>query len=153
MVQVPQNGQRVELSASCEALDYAGFEYDLEQTVLGGEQAFKINPNKKMYINVDNDVVWGVKADVELSVTYFDNGLLPMQLEYYVWMDDEITHKLDPRTLQIDRTNTNQWKTKQITLSGVNLDNMELLATDMKLSGVNSEVYIRHITAQAVSAT
>jgi len=145
---LPQRGGRVELSESCEALDYEDFEYDLDKIKVNGEDAYRIRADKKMYINALNDVVWGVKKDVTFQITYLDNGVSPMKLEYVVWKDNTINQHLFKRYITIKREGKGGWKTAEVTLRGINMDNTEMLATDVKLSGSASELIIKEVTVK-----
>lgn len=151
LVNLPPDGERVELSETCEALDFKGFEYDLEQEEIDGEKVFRIKDDKKMYLNVYNDAIWGRKKDVTLSITYLDTGIAPVKLEYIVWNDDHLTKSIEWKSTSFNRTGTGKWKTTDITIKDANMDNMGLIATEMKVSGVGSDLVIKEITAKEFS--
>ncbi len=152
---IPQDGSRIQLSETCDALDFhnewENFEYDLDIVEVDGETAYKIPRGKKMYINAINDYVWGTEVDVTFSITYLDNGISPMKLEYIKWNENGITEHFSRRYETIPRTGKGGWKTVDVTLKDVNMDNVELLGTDVKLSGAVSDIIIKEITVKEIS--
>ena len=149
---LPQDGSRITLSESCETIDYHSltekFEYDLDIVEIDGETAYKIPFGKKMYVNVFNDVVWGTNENVTFEIEYLDNGISPIRIDYIRWHGKGINQYLSQEFVTVPRTGKGGWQTAKVTINDINMDNTELLATDIKISGLTSDLVIKKVTAK-----
>ena len=149
---VPQDGQRITLSESCETIDYhsltENFKHDLDIIEVDGETAYKVPFGKQMFVNVFNDVIWGTNENVTFEIEYLDNGISPIKIDYVRWNGKGINQHLSERSVTIPRTGKGGWQTATVTINDINMDNTERLATDIRISGAVSDIVIKTVRAK-----
>ena len=99
-----------------------------------------------MNVNVKANYVEADNTPADISITFLDEGTTPIKLTYNTWDNDVGGYgKLTEREVFIERKNSGQFVTKTIHFDDINLDNMFVLGTDFRVSGVSTEAYIKSI--------
>ena len=110
-----------------------------------GEAAFKIPSNKSMRVQANVTETESAKADIE--ITYLDNGTGDITLCYYTYgrASNGYNYELKKNTKTIAKTNTGKFVTKTISLSDINLENMELLSSDFTIKAGSGGDVIKNV--------
>lgn len=110
-----------------------------------GENAFKIPSNKQMRVQANVRETESAAADIE--ITYLDNGTGDITLCYYTYgrAANGYNYELKKNTKTITKTNTGKFVTKTISLSDINLENMELLSSDFTIKAGSGGDVIKNV--------
>ena len=133
----PVSGGRIILSDSCESFSYAGQDSELKSVHTADEEGYLIAKNKKMYIDVQN--VSMECASAKLKIRYYDDGRA-LQLFYYIWQTAPEKNELKPMMCSLPVNGSYTWKTAEIELSDINLENMEWLGSDFYIAAPNGGI-------------
>ncbi len=94
-----------------------------------------------MYFSVNRSIIPQSAKQVTFEVTYFDNGIKPINIEYN--SPDSIAKPVK----LADRTNTNTWKTARVSVSDAGFCSPAALqSSDFRISG-GAETYISKVCA------
>ena len=96
-----------------------------------------IAKNKKLYIDVQN--VSMECASAKLKIRYYDDGRA-LQLFYYIWQTAPEKNELKPMMCSLPVNGSYTWKTAEIELSDINLENMEWLGSDFYIAAPNGGI-------------
>ncbi len=88
-------------------------------------------------------------ADADITVTYMGRGNENIVLEYMVWTNRaDGTNYLERRSVELPMANSGKWITHTISLSNINLENMERLEGDFIIKGGTSGCYISNVSVK-----
>lgn len=161
------DGGKISLSDSCETISYAGFKNNVTSCIQDGVNGYLLSNGNRMLINVKDEYAYGGATaenpdggfDAEITITYWDSndrfadpstgeqrrGVF--YVDYFAWNpDSEAT--LDKTTLykeNIPLNGTEKWVTKTIQVSGLNLENLELLESDLRIRPYRGDVIISNV--------
>ena len=153
IVNTPLEGGQYDLSDSCDTFGYKGFDhYIIPQTDANdGITGFTIPKGNEMYVNVKREVIESDNTPAEISITYLDKGYSSIKLSYLTWNPSVGgMGKLTKRKSYIKCTNSGMVKTKTFTFDDICLGNMDILGTDFRISGTNSQVTIQSVDVSVV---
>ncbi len=137
-------GDWYNLSDSCDSFSYKGTESEVEILNHDGQLLYSLPAGNIMRVNVKSETAYQESGDIEVKITYLDEGTDSFHFTYYTFDTSGSYNRLVKNTKQITRSGTGQLKTVILNLNGVCLDNMERLKTDFTISG-NSAVKITSV--------
>ena len=91
-----------------------------------------------MRVNVKSEIAYQEEGDVNVTITYVDEGTNTFDFTYYTFTRGESRNYLNKKTEKITRTGTGEIKSVTLNLKGVCLDNMERLKTDFTIKGADN---------------
>ncbi len=145
IVNNPLPGGDYELSETCDTFGYQETDnYIIPREDKDGTY-YEVPFERHMYVDIKTDVMYEESSDVTISVTFKNNSNNPLKLTYYIWRNiGGINYNHEMETF-IERNSSGTWETKEIKLEGIMTDNMGILGSDFKLSGVGSGALIRSV--------
>jgi hypothetical protein len=136
---------RADISESCEITTAKGLEHEVIAHEDKDGKYYEIPVGNHMKVNAKTEVVYEETADVRVTVTYLDEGYLPIEINYNTWHVLQVHNRLTSYSKYIERNNTKKWKTASFILEDASMDNMEWLGTDFKVMGVKTNAKIKSI--------
>ena len=144
----PLQGGHYEVSENCEIFTYE----DTDNYIIKREDKdgtyFEVPMENFMYVDIDTEVTYEEAEDVEIFVTFKDDNINPVKITYYVWRTINGVNYCFEMTENIPREGTGKWVTKSVKIDGMSTDNMGILGSDFKLSGVGSGANIRSVSVK-----
>ena len=153
-MEAPVVGGRYPLSDIAEYTNYENTMNSVEKKTIDGKECFNIKKDNRMLINILDNKYFGARSvdggksyDVSIDVTYLDNGNGTMIIKMYHWVET-LTNYYD-KTRHFEKViklgNTNEWKTEKFELKNVSLDNINVLANDIKISATSCDIAVSDI--------
>lgn len=134
------------ISNTADYVSYKGAINEVIKTEYNGEACYRVPAEKDMYVNINDDITTDTNGDISIRLTYLDIGRQPMNLHYTTGLVDKSDYaNREDANIQIERHNTNQWKTVDIRLTGANLGNAGKYRTDFCIGGLYSDAYIKNV--------
>ena len=139
--------ERTELSDGVTMVSHHDAVSKTEAVNKNGEDCYMTEPGNGVYIDLDKKLSPEEAGEVTLLITYLDNGRQPMSIYYTSSIHSEYERaKREDKTVQIQREGTGEWKTKEITLTDINLSDAGKFKTDFYITGsIYSNAYIKDI--------
>lgn len=112
-----------------------------------GTLYYQAEPEYGIYCDIDEKAPADEAQEVTLRITYMDNGRQPIKIYYtsYVQTSADLANR-ENKYIELPRTNTDQWRTEEITLKDMNLSNAGKFKTDFYVSGsIYSNVKVKNI--------
>ncbi len=117
-------------------LDYDG---KIEIMEYGGRYCWK-TVQQCMYFEVDHFAVTKNDRNVDVGITYFDEGVWPLSLHYNSSSGDIA------KVVRFNRTNTNEWKTYTFSINDAGFDKLFHQGfADIRLSDDGEPIYISKV--------
>ena len=127
-------------------ISYKGLECESQETVMDGEACVTANPACWLFCDVDRDYLDAEKCSVKLTFDYYDNTTGPLELVYTHGMEEHNDFwKSFTRSMKINRTGTNKWKTAELTIDSIRLESVSTFGADFKIKGSKGSVYIKNM--------
>lgn len=155
IVSQPVVGGRYPLTENSEYTSYKDTMNYVEKKTAASKESYVIPETKYMYINIDDEKYYGgitpdddsKKYEVTINFKYYDSGDGSFSVYMYHW-DETLNDYYDKTKLKsfyFKRGHTKEWKTENITLSNVNLENINVLANDISFRATTGELVISDI--------
>ncbi len=103
----------------------------------------KAASGKGIYVNIKDSVCKSTNAKVKLSVSYLDNGTLPIKIIYTSGVNSRSSLAVrDDKSVTIARGNTNKLKTTTLDLGYINCNDAGKFMSDICFTTDSGETYI-----------
>lgn len=119
---------------------------------LNGEDCVALENGRVLYVDVDGEYILTSDKRVQLTITYFDNGYEPFQMNYNSSVASEDGRNKNSKTIYIQRRNTNRWVTRDIVLQDASFRSALSGSYDFSLNVMpdSNNAYIKSIEATAL---
>ncbi len=111
---------------------------------------YHVPNNFQMPILVKPDYIDESGIDVTVSITYKDESINPIKLTYYTFKNVGGRNRSMEFDYEIPRENTGKWKTIDITLENIGVDNQGDLGMDFILTPIASDMKIRGVEVKKI---
>lgn len=163
IVSKPVVGGKEKLTDIAEFYNYEGTVNSAEKVTVDGVECYKISPDHQMLIDIDDSLYYGAISPehtddksykVTVKMKYLDNGTDEFYSRMFFWNDtlDRYSDYYDKTRYEHNgnntvKTNTNTWKDRTVVYEKVNLENINLMSTDLRIknSASGGNLYIRDI--------
>ena len=145
IVENPTPGGKYPLGNGVETFSYKDTENFMYEEEDKDGTYYRVPNNSRMPILVMPDYIDEENLDVTVSVTYKDDAKNPIKLTYYTFKTIGGINRPEKHYYEIERTGTDKWKTIDIKLEDVGVDNMGDLGMDFVLTPVASDMKIRSV--------
>ncbi len=161
----PTPGSQIPLNDHITTFSYEGMDSYMKEKSDEGGKYYEVQKDSYMNIKVDCDYLEKESTDIEVEITYLDNGYFPVKIDYCQW-EKIITDpkkvnnfsdyyyegigKLSPEVHYIERNNSGKWKTAKVVLTNVNMENPYKLGADLLISGVKSTLGVRSVEVREI---
>ncbi len=122
-------------------------EYQTKRETYEGVDAWNIPQGHKMFVKVNDDYLYSENVDeLKVEVTYWDKGRVPLYLGYTSVIETRMDlADREDRSVIIEKNNTCQWVTKQVTIKSASINNRGQHKSDFVLYAPNSRTIIKDI--------
>lgn len=162
IVSKPVVGGREKLTDIAEFYNYEGTVNSAEKETVDGVECYKISPDHQMLIDIDDSLYYGAISPehtndksykVTVKMKYLDNGTDDAFLRMFYWNDTAAYSDYYDKTryehnADLYRDNTGNWIEKEIVYEKANLENINLMNTDLRIknSASGEDLYLKDIS-------
>ena len=113
---------------------------------IGGEKCYVIPRPSAMYANVNDSITTDVNTSIKLRITYMDKQYGGVMIYYTSAQKDlyDVANHEDMCHI-VRYTGTNQWKTVEVELNGINMANRCSHGTDLRIQGLDAEAIVKSV--------
>lgn len=115
-----------------------------EAAVIDGVKCRSVSKANYMYFDVNNSYISGSDNNITVFVTYYDEGIDDLEVQYPA--NDDTSMNSNYKPVSVKRTNSKTWKTKQFDLRDARLANSQQSGkADFRIRGMNDQNYISEV--------
>lgn len=143
-------GDHYTLNETVDRISYEGLDCETKEVNKSGEDCLYVKRGNSLYLDINPAVVDSVNGAVTVSFDYLDDSFIPLVLTYTrgILKDNDYAN-IDNGKVTINRNKSRQWKTATINIECGNFENPGKYASDIKISGVSADLYIKNIRVEA----
>lgn len=139
-------GGRYPAGENVDRVSYKGLKCETSEVTKNGRECIFVKKGNNLCLDVSKEVSDSVNDSVTITFDYLDTGKQPVVLTYTAGVKTDNDYwKIDNATKKVKRNGTNKWKTATLTIESGNFENPAEHYTDLKLSGLSSNLYITNI--------
>ena len=119
----------------------------ITKTVKDGVECYEAKSGNGIFVNAEKSQDADKPGSLTISLTYLDNGRQPLCIGYTssVKTPADLAN-IEDKKIEIQRTATGKWITKQVTLEDMNLSDACRFKTDFYITGsIYSSVFVKDI--------
>lgn len=140
------NGGREMISENISLVSYEGAASEIEKVKYNGYDCFKTKKGSGIYLDYNDSTAYGLNGSMKISFKYLDKGYQPIKVYYTTGVKSPRDYcNRENGTVNIKRRNSLKWIEAEFTFDDVNLANACKFKSDIRIEGVQSEIYIRDI--------
>lgn len=142
-------GGRIPYNEKLNYVTYSDCDIDIEKTQVDGIECFNIPYGHKMYFDVKDELKKTPCGSIKVTFKYLDRSRLPIMLRYTSSVEDvHDLYKQEDKYLTVERNNSGKWKTAELVIDELSLENSCKHLCDFVLSGQYSEAKITDIKVE-----
>ncbi len=141
-----EDGKDIVLSSSCSTSSYGGTDFYLAEKDRNGQTFYSIADGNHMNVNITE--FEEETANVTITFDYIDKGTDDILIDYIKWENVKGKNRIVEYEERIARKNTGSVKTAEVTITGMNAENLKMLGTDFTVKGDGSELEIANVSVR-----
>ncbi|MBQ3124307.1 MAG: hypothetical protein IJC09_02640 [Clostridia bacterium] len=132
-------------------VSYKGIECESSITTRAGVECATAKAGKEIFFDIKPEVIDTDNGAVKITFDYFDNTDSDIVMTYSKGVEEpNDAWKFFNKTIEIERTNTNKWKTAEIVIDCGNFESIGKFETDFKFLSKQNNAYIANIKIEPI---
>ncbi len=132
-------------------VSYKGIECESSITTRAGVECATAKPGKEIFFDIKPEIIDTDNGAVKITFDYFDNTDSDIVMTYSKGVEEvNDAWKFFNETIEIERTNTNKWKTAEVVIDCGNFESIGKFETDFKFLSKQKSAYIANIKIEPI---
>ena len=132
-------------------VSYKGIECESKITTRAGVECATVGGGKELFFDIKPEIIDTDNGAVKITFDYFDNTDGDIVLTYSKGVEEpNDAWKFFNKTVEIERTNTNKWKTATVVIDCGNFESIGKFESDFKLLSKKNNIYIANVRVEPV---